>query len=111
MSALAVHNYLSAESWRKHFHDLAAVAPVIAGVIAPFSVLLDIPALSERWYAKNGTPAPDPAASLVLSGVALGFALAGNVLLVVRFSTSNHHIRIRWMIPLTVVLWSVKVRI
>lgn len=44
--SLAVHKYLRPKEWPTHISNFARVAPMLAGVMAPFSVLLDIPALS-----------------------------------------------------------------
>lgn len=46
--SLALHLYLRPQEWSRHVHDLARVSPVLAAVIAPVSVLLDIPALTVR---------------------------------------------------------------
>ncbi|KAG8712754.1 hypothetical protein FRC11_014283, partial [Ceratobasidium sp. 423] len=68
------------------FYLFAGVSPLTAALIAPLAVLLDIPALTEKWYTRNGQPQSDPRASLILSGLSLGFSLIANALLVVRFS-------------------------
>ncbi|KAG9125493.1 hypothetical protein FRC07_007378 [Ceratobasidium sp. 392] len=85
----------------------ASVAPLTAAVIAPLAVLLDIPALTEKWYIRDGEHQPDPRASLILSGFSLGFSLIANVLLVVRFSLDGS----RWRIAtrVSVLCWIVKV--
>ncbi|KAJ1300970.1 hypothetical protein OPQ81_003395 [Rhizoctonia solani] len=81
--------------------------PLAAAVIAPLAVLLDIPALTEKWYTLNGQPQSDPRPSLILSGLSLGFSLIANALLVIRFSLQGK----RWMIAtqISVVCWVVKV--
>ncbi|KAG9075917.1 hypothetical protein FRC06_009810 [Ceratobasidium sp. 370] len=88
-------------------HLCASIAPLTASLIAPLAVLLDIPALTEKWYTRDGEPQPDPRASLILSGFSLGFSLIANVLLVVRFSLSGS----RWRIAtrISVLCWMVKV--
>ncbi|WVR05393.1 hypothetical protein IAU60_002407 [Kwoniella sp. DSM 27419] len=48
-----------------------------------------IPALSQEWYARDYFRAPDIKASVILSGVTLGFNVIANVLLVVRFSSKT----------------------
>ena len=44
--SLAIHLYVRPQEWGRHIHDLARVAPLVAAVIAPLSVLFDIPALT-----------------------------------------------------------------
>ncbi|CEL54017.1 Outward-rectifier potassium channel TOK1 OS=Saccharomyces cerevisiae (strain ATCC 204508 / S288c) GN=TOK1 PE=1 SV=1 [Rhizoctonia solani AG-1 IB] len=85
----------------------ASVSPLTAAVIAPLAVLLDIPALTEKWYTRNGQPQSDPRASLILSGLSLGFSLVANALLVIRFSLQGR----KWMIAtqMSVACWLVKV--
>ncbi|KAF8752163.1 Voltage-gated potassium channel [Rhizoctonia solani] len=85
----------------------ASISPLTAAVIAPLAVLLDIPALTEKWYTRNGQPQPDPRASLILSGLSLSFSLVANALLVIRFSLEGR----RWMIAtqISVACWIVKV--
>ncbi|GAA95008.1 uncharacterized protein L969DRAFT_51947 [Mixia osmundae IAM 14324] len=69
--------------------EFAKVAPLISAILAPLSTLMDIPALSERWYTFNGVALPDPTASLALSAVGLAFNLIANVLLMIRFSAQS----------------------
>ncbi|KAF8688616.1 Voltage-gated potassium channel, partial [Rhizoctonia solani] len=85
----------------------ASISPLTAAVIAPLAVLLDIPALTEKWYTRNGQPQPDPRASLILSGLSLSFSLVANALLVIRFSLEGR----RWMIAtqISVACWIAKV--
>ncbi|KDN36673.1 hypothetical protein RSAG8_10671, partial [Rhizoctonia solani AG-8 WAC10335] len=85
----------------------ASVSPLTAAVIAPLAVLLDIPALTEKWYTRNGEPRPDPRPSLILSGLSLGFSLIANALLVVRFSLQGRG----WTIAtrISVACWVIKV--
>ncbi|CAE6475483.1 unnamed protein product [Rhizoctonia solani] len=87
----------------------AGVSPLTAALIAPLAVLLDIPALTEKWYTRNGEPQPDPRASLILSGLSLGFSLIANALLVVRFSLQGRGSS--WIIAtqISVACWFVKV--
>ncbi|KAF8594433.1 voltage-gated potassium channel [Ceratobasidium sp. AG-I] len=88
-------------------HLFASIAPLTAAVIAPLAVLLDIPALTEKWYTRDGEPRPDPRASLILSGLSLGFSVIANALLVVRFSLRGANWRIATRI--SIVCWIVKV--
>ncbi|CAE6476460.1 unnamed protein product [Rhizoctonia solani] len=85
----------------------ASVSPLTAALIAPLAVLLDIPALTEKWYTRNGEPQPDPRASLILSGLSLGFSLIANALLVIRFSLQGRG----WTVAtrISVACWVVKV--
>ncbi|KEP46386.1 ion channel protein [Rhizoctonia solani 123E] len=85
----------------------ASVSPLTAALIAPLAVLLDIPALTEKWYNRNGEPQPDPRASLILSGLSLGFSLIANALLVVRFSLQGTGWKIATRI--SVACWFIKV--
>lgn len=74
------------KSHKSPIYLFASVAPLTASLIAPLAVLLDIPALTEKWYTRNGEAQPDPRASLILSGLSLGFSIIANALLVIRFS-------------------------
>ncbi|RSH80075.1 hypothetical protein EHS25_007344 [Saitozyma podzolica] len=71
----------------------AKYCPLIAAVLAPLSTLLDIPALAEPWFARNGIPVHDFRASVVLSAVGLALNVLANLLLVLRFSSSKEK---RW---------------
>lgn len=51
--SLSIHNYLRPREWKTHVRDLATVSPLIAGVIAPLSVLIDIPALTVRTISSS----------------------------------------------------------
>ncbi|KAB5589920.1 Outward-rectifier potassium channel TOK1 [Ceratobasidium theobromae] len=108
-------------------YRFASIAPLIASLIAPFAVLLDIPALTvgnfflvdslnmmpavitlqENWYTRNREPQPDPHASLILSGLSLGSSVVANALLVMRFSFTSDG----WIMAtrLSVVCWAVRV--
>lgn len=63
--------------------------------------------LQEKWYTRNSEPQSDPRASLILSGLSLGFSLIANALLVIRFSLQGA----RWRIAtrVSVACWVVKV--
>lgn len=94
---------------RTRIKDLAAIAPLLAAIIAPLSILFDIPALTERWYLKAGVEQADPTASLALSGVGLGANIIANVLLVVRFSTADEWWRVATRA--SIVWWTTKVSV
>jgi potassium channel subfamily K len=94
------------------------VAPLLAAVLAPFSVLFDIPALTEPWFVRadpdvlldpnKANSIPDHTVSLALSGIGLGFNIVANALLIVRFSTTAQWWRIATRLSL--VFWVSKVR-
>jgi len=63
------------------FQSIAYLAPLFAAVFAPFSTLLDIPALTQPWYEKDGQVLADFKASLVLSALGLSFNIVANALL------------------------------
>ncbi|KAM0746778.1 voltage-gated potassium channel [Meredithblackwellia eburnea MCA 4105] len=75
-------------------HDQSKFLPLLAAVAAPLSTLLDIPALSQKWYLLNNSPIPDPRACIVLSSISLTLNLLANVLLVTRFTAGERHWRI-----------------
>ncbi|CUA74245.1 Outward-rectifier potassium channel TOK1 [Rhizoctonia solani] len=97
----------SISSILQHIYLFANVSSLTAALIAPLAVLLDIPALTEKWYTRNGEPQPDPRASLILSGLSLGFSLIANALLVVRFSLQGRGWNIATRI--SVACWFIKV--
>ncbi|EAL22856.1 hypothetical protein CNBB0770 [Cryptococcus deneoformans B-3501A] len=72
---------------KKYLRSFAKYCPLVSATLAPFSTLMDIPALSQRWYSDNGIIQPDPKASLVLSAVGLALNVVANILLVIRFSS------------------------
>nr|XP_019042442.1 hypothetical protein I302_09048 [Kwoniella bestiolae CBS 10118]OCF21372.1 hypothetical protein I302_09048 [Kwoniella bestiolae CBS 10118] len=67
----------------------AKYCPLVSAIFAPLSTLLDIPALTQHWYAQNGIPQQDPKACLILSGIGLGLNIIANILLVMRFSAKS----------------------
>ncbi|CAE6447781.1 unnamed protein product [Rhizoctonia solani] len=91
----------------RRLYLFASVSSLTAALIAPLAVLLDIPALTEKWYTRNGQPQPDPQASLILSGLSLGFSLVANALLVIRFSLKGT--RLQTATKVSVACWIVKV--
>lgn len=93
----------------KQVKDLASIAPLLAAIVAPLSVLFDIPALGEKWYLKDGIEQPDPRASLILSSISLGSNVVANILLIVRFSTSNEWWRVATRV--SILWWIIKVSI
>jgi potassium channel subfamily K len=106
-------------------HRVARTLPLIAAIFAPISTLLDIPALTQRWYLLNSgdfhvfrhdacvlilslVPQRDFTASLVLSVIGLTFNVLANALLIIRFSTGERWWRVATY--LSTICWIVKVR-
>ncbi|KAF8511620.1 voltage-gated potassium channel [Hysterangium stoloniferum] len=102
-----------------YLHSWARVAPLLAAILAPFSVLFDIPALSESWFVDSDsnvfliptrvTPLPDPKGNITLSAVGLLFNVIANALLIVRFSTGASAKWWRVATRLSIVSWICKV--
>ncbi|WWC60913.1 uncharacterized protein I303_103489 [Kwoniella dejecticola CBS 10117] len=67
----------------------AKYCPLVSAIFAPLSTLLDIPALTQHWYAQFGTPQSDPTACLILSAIGLALNIIANILLVMRFSAKS----------------------
>ncbi|KAH9917328.1 uncharacterized protein B0H18DRAFT_1123673 [Fomitopsis serialis] len=66
-------------------------SPIISGVIIPFSILLEIPGLTEHWYIQTqGNETVDVRPNPVILDVGLAFSMAcavfANVCLILRFS-------------------------
>ncbi|KAJ7154605.1 hypothetical protein C8R46DRAFT_1117876 [Mycena filopes] len=64
--------------------------PILSGIVIPFSILLEIPGLTEHWYIRtveNITVenVPNPRILNVGLGLSMACALAANICLVVRF--------------------------
>ncbi|KAJ6608227.1 hypothetical protein B0H10DRAFT_1816320 [Mycena sp. CBHHK59/15] len=64
--------------------------PIISGVVIPFSILLEIPGLTEHWYIRTVNnqiveKRPNPMILNVGLGFSMACALAANICLVVRF--------------------------
>ncbi|WVQ98939.1 hypothetical protein IAU59_006071 [Kwoniella sp. CBS 9459] len=74
---------------KRSFKTFAKYCPLVSAIFAPLSTLLDIPALTQHWYAQYGVTQPDPKASLILSAIGLALNVLANVLLVVRFSSKT----------------------
>ena len=76
-----------------HLRDNLQVSPqtgpLLAAVIAPLSTLLDIPALSEKWFFRDGHSLPDPVTNLVLSAISLALNVLANLLLILRFTVNQ----------------------
>jgi hypothetical protein len=88
----------SEENARAEAASWAQLCPLMAATFGPLSVLLGIPTLTQRWHgllqdpttgvngASNFIELPDPTLNLILAGVALACEVAGNILLILRFS-------------------------
>jgi potassium channel subfamily K len=87
--------------------DAVPTLPLICALLAPASTLYDIPALTQRWYTQNGSPAADSPASIALSATGLAFNAVANTLLVLRFSATGHRWRKTTVIASTLA-WVIK---
>ncbi|WRT67322.1 uncharacterized protein IL334_004292 [Kwoniella shivajii] len=74
---------------KMRIQTFAKYCPLVSAILAPLATLLDIPALTQHWYAQNGTPQPDPEACLILSAIGLALNILANILLIVRFSSKS----------------------
>jgi hypothetical protein len=82
----------------------AQMSPLMAATLGPLSVLMGIPTLTQRWRGQlldppllpngvsNFVTLPDPGLNLALAGVSLFCEIAGNGLLILRFS--NFHTKV-----------------
>ena len=82
----------------------AQLTPLIAATLGPLAVLMGIPNVTQRWHgqlldppvlamgASNFVTLPDPGVNLALAGVEVFCEIAGNFMLILRFS--NFHTRI-----------------
>ncbi|KAJ7753828.1 hypothetical protein B0H16DRAFT_1544072 [Mycena metata] len=64
--------------------------PILSGIVIPFSILLEIPGLTEHWYIRTVDNkivenVPNPTILNVGLGLSMACALAANICLVVRF--------------------------
>ncbi|KAK4052621.1 Potassium channel [Microbotryomycetes sp. JL221] len=64
--------------------------PIVSGLLVPFSVLLDVPGLTERWYIRTVgfevvETRPNPVLLDVGQAVSMAFGVAANIALVARF--------------------------
>ncbi|ORY84754.1 hypothetical protein BCR37DRAFT_344839, partial [Protomyces lactucae-debilis] len=89
MFSQIINDYGDRESWHRSLVDLRRSLPLLAALIAPLSVLLDIPALSQPWYGSESKRITDDKVSLILSAFSFFFNLIANVLLMLRFSVKT----------------------
>ena len=66
------------------------ILPVISGLVIPFSILLEIPGLTDTWYIRTNQNAviqnlPTPPSLEALLGISMFFAVVANVTLICRF--------------------------
>ncbi|KAF9784079.1 hypothetical protein BJ322DRAFT_893091 [Thelephora terrestris] len=66
------------------------VLPVISGLVIPFSILLEIPGLTDSWYIRTDQNVivesrPNPISVDVLLAISMFFAVVANVSLICRF--------------------------
>lgn len=64
--------------------------PIITGLIIPFSILLEIPGLTDDWYIRTDANVvvetrPNPTLLDIALGVSMFFALVANISLICRF--------------------------
>ncbi|CCG82310.1 putative Ion channel [Taphrina deformans PYCC 5710] len=83
------NDFFSKEHWLATMHSVFRMFPLMACLIAPLSVLLDIPALSQPWYGYESQRLTDEKTSLILSSLSLFFNLVANILLFLRFTMAN----------------------
>jgi potassium channel subfamily K len=94
-------------SVKQDWHALATQFPLVAAILAPASVLFDIPALSQHWLNRDGFAVSDPNWNLILSAVGLGFNVLANALLVVRFSDTSRRVAVH-ATRLSAICWIIK---
>ncbi|KAF9457930.1 hypothetical protein BDZ94DRAFT_1174632 [Collybia nuda] len=92
------------ESYVPHYRYL----PIVAGVVIPFSILLEIPGLTEEWYIQTkADKIVDKKPNTVILDVALAFSVAfavmANVCLVVRFMEK----KVKYMTVLCVIFLTI----
>lgn len=64
-------------------------APILSGVLAPFSIMLEVPGLTTRWYVRIGIDAEyraNPAVLEVGLAISMASAVLANVFLLLRFT-------------------------
>lgn len=66
--------------------------PILSGVLAPFSIMLEVPGLTTKWYVRNGPDGqaveyrPNPAVLEVGLAISIASAILANVFLLLRFT-------------------------
>ncbi|KAK7059765.1 tandem pore domain k+ channel [Favolaschia claudopus] len=90
---LKIRNFLSTETSERDLDSYIPnyrYTPILSGIIIPFSILLEIPGLTENWYIRtedNKTVEIQPNPAILDVGLAFSMAcaLAANICLVIRF--------------------------
>jgi hypothetical protein len=102
--AHSIFHFKSAELARTEAASWAQMSPLMAATLGPLAVLLGIPSLTQRWRGQllvssgsdsglsNYVSLPDPTLNLILAGICLFCEVAGNGMLILRFS--NFHTKI-----------------
>lgn len=66
------------------------ILPVVSGLVIPFSILLEIPGLTERWYIRTDGDVvvesrPNPASFDAMLAISMIFGVLANIALICRF--------------------------
>lgn len=76
--------------------------PIISGILIPFSILLSIPSLTDRWYIRTdaNNMTLDSRPNSLLLNLGMGFSMAcsvlANICLIVRFA-ERKVLRMTWL--------------
>lgn len=89
MHAVVREAYFSRAHFARQRDDFIRMCPLLAAIIAPLSVMFDIPALSQPWYGMENQRLTDETTSLILSTISLFTNLVANILLLLRFSVNS----------------------
>jgi potassium channel subfamily K, other eukaryote len=84
---LSVKNFLTpTKSEQVYYIPNYRHTPIFSGIVIPFSILLEIPGLTEQWFVR-GTQVlhPNPPALVVALALSIACAVVANLCLVVRF--------------------------
>ena len=85
LKAFLLHSHEDDEHHSNH-----RILPVISGLVIPFSILLEIPGLTDSWIIRTNQNAvvqslPNPSSLEVLLAISMFFAVVANVSLLCRF--------------------------
>ncbi|CAO1627260.1 unnamed protein product [Parajaminaea phylloscopi] len=64
--------------------------PILSGILAPFSIMLEVPGLTTKWYVRQGAEGgyrPNPALLEVGLAISMASAVLANVFLLFRFTS------------------------
>lgn len=103
---------IKVEKLHQTLQSWASVAPLMACILGPLSILLGIPALSQRWrgYVQDNVvlyTLPDPGLNIILASLSLACEVFANAVLMLRFSSIAVEVTTR----LSLALWIAKVAI